>query len=463
MPGSVNSRTFPTWLGIAASPLLALALPLAPARAAICPDGTEAEFCFPPPAPVAPPLAANVYRSDARLQPFGIGRSWQVFGRDLLEFLPQKVPFDPAQGSGSEANRYVAPGPETGSDPNFRFSTTPGAYYAERTGWRLRVFGDGFGGPVVRSSAAVGTSSFDGAQLGLRLDYAFSRDFVAGVFGRYGSGWANGGSQVNNGIGFGGASSTLNWGGGGLFAQWSRPDWFISVALGGDGISSQQPFAIQSSNAAGQRSSAPGIGGSAFNTALNLGGRIRLSETQLLEPSALLGTSTISLGQASITDGPTNQSWLVPSSSSTVGTADIGVTWRAPLRDGKNLFTPSLRVSWLGAGFLGGQPATVISNGSGSESTLPTGTLVATSGLGLQGQLAYTLGDNTTFYVRGGAGLYSGATTWDVGGGVKFRWGGASRSVAAVVEPAPQPVLQPAPAPVVQPVAPAPQPVRGLW
>ena len=58
------------WLGFAAAPLLALSLPLAPARAqALCPDGTEAEFCFPPPAPAAPPLSVNVYRTDARLQP----------------------------------------------------------------------------------------------------------------------------------------------------------------------------------------------------------------------------------------------------------------------------------------------------------------------------------------------------------------------------------------------------------
>jgi len=128
-------------LGFAAAPLLALSLPLAPARAAICPDGTEAEFCFPP----------NVYRPDARLPPLGLGRSWQVFCRDLLEILPQKVPFDPNVDPGIDVNQYTVAGPETTSDPAFRFSTEPGAYYAERTGWRLRVFGDGFGGPVVRS------------------------------------------------------------------------------------------------------------------------------------------------------------------------------------------------------------------------------------------------------------------------------------------------------------------------
>jgi hypothetical protein len=471
-------------LGVAAAPLLALSLPLAPARAAICPDGTEAEFCFPPPAPPvvppvvpvlppvvpgvpvapvvpvapAPPLAVNVYRTDARLQPLGLGRSWQVFGRDLLEILPQKVPFDPNVDYGVGVNRYTVPGPETPSDPAFRFSTAPGAYYAERTGWRLRVFGDGFGGPVVRSSGSVGTASFDGAQLGLRLDYAFSRDLVAGVFGRFGQGSADGGSLVSNGTSFGGQSSDLTWGGGGLFAQWSRPGWFISGAIGGDGLSSQQPFAISSSNATGVRSSSPSVGGSAFNTALNFGGRIRLSETQLLEPSALLTTSSLSFGQVSIPDGTTNQSWELPSTSSTVGTADIGVTWRAPMQQGKNLITPSLRVSWLGAGFLGGEPATVVSSSSGSQATLATGSLVQSSGLGLQGQLAYTLGDNTTFYVRGGAGLYSGGTAWDVGGGVKFRWGAKSRAVAAA--PVPQPA--PAPAPVEVP-APAPQPIRGLW
>ena len=470
-------------LGVAAAPLLALSLPLAPARAAICPDGTEAEFCFPPPAPPvvppvvpvvppvvpgvpvapvvpvapAPPLAVNVYRPDARLQPLGLGRSWQVFGRDLLEILPQKVPFDPSVDPGVGVNRYTVPGPETPSDPPFRFSNAPGAYYAERTGWRLRVFGDGFGGPVVRSGGSVGTASFDGAQLGLRLDYAFSRDLVAGVFGRFGQGSANGGSLVSNGTSFSGQSSDLTWGGGGLFAQWSRPGWFISGAIGGDGLSSQQPFAISSSNAAGVRTSSPSVGGSAFNTALNFGGRIRLSETQLLEPSALLTTSNLSLGQGSIPDGTTNQSWELPSSSSTVGTADIGVTWRAPMQQGKNLITPSLRVSWLGAGFLGGEPATVLRSGNGTQATLATGSLVQSSGLGLQGQLAYTLSDNTTFYVRGGAGLYSGGTAWDVGGGVKFRWGGKHRAVAA----APKPQAAPAPAPVELP-APAPQPIRGL-
>jgi hypothetical protein len=461
-------------LGVAAAPLLALALPIAPARAALCPDGTEAEFCFPPPvAPItpvvpvvpvtpAPPIKVNVYTPDARLQPLGLGRSWQVFGRDLLEILPQKVPFDPSVDPGVGVNRYTVPGPETASDPAFRFSTAPGAYYAERTGWRLRVFGDGFGGPVVRAGGSVGTSSFDGAQLGLRLDYAFSRDLVAGVFGRFGQGSATGGSLFSNGTSFGGQSSNLTWGGGGLFAQWSRPGWFVSGAIGGDGLSSQQPLSISSSNAAGIRTSSGSLGGSAFNTALNFGGRIRLSDTQLLEPSALLTTSSLSFGQVSTSDGTTNQSFVVPSSSSTVGTADIGVTWRAPMQQGKNLITPSLRVSWLGAGFLGGQPATVVSSGNGTQATLATGSLVQSSGLGLQGQLAYTLSDNTTFYVRGGAGFYSGGTAWDVGGGVKFRWGGAPHAVAVAPEPQPAPQPAPAPAPVVVP-APAPQPIRGLW
>lgn len=480
MTGTLKSLIHPLRLGLAAAPLLWLCLPMAPVRAQVlCPDGTEAEFCFPPPAPPVtppvipgvpvtpvvptPPLAVNVYRPDARLQPMGLGRSWQEFGRDLLEILPQKVPFDPSQDPGVGANRFTAPGPETSNDPNFRFSNTPGAYYGERTGWRLRVFGNGFGGPVVRSGGSVGTSSFDGAQLGLRLDYAFSRDFVAGVYGRYGRGWAQGGSLSSNATSFAGTSSSLNWGGGGIFAQWSRPGWFVSGAIGGDGVSGQQSFALVSNNASGVRTSSPSLGGGAFNTALNFGGRIRLSETQLLEPSALLTTSTLSFGQVSIPDGPTNQGWVIPSSSSTVGTADIGVTWRAPLRDGKNLFTPSLRVSWLGAGFLGGQPATVVRSGSGTQTTLATGSLVPTSGLGLQGQLAYTLSDNTTFYVRGGAGLYSGGTAWDVGGGVKVRWGGAPRqAVAAAPAPAPQPAPQPAPAPVLEPT-PAPQPIRGLW
>ena len=80
----------------------------------------------------------------------------------------------------------------------------------------------------------------------------------------------------------------------------------------------------------------------------------------MLEPSSLLITSSLSLGQVSIPDDTTNQTYLLSSSS--------------------------------------------------SQATLATCSLVQSSGLGLQGQLAYTLSDNTTFYVRGGAGFYSGGT-----------------------------------------------------
>jgi hypothetical protein len=46
----------------------------------------------------------------------------------------------------------------------------------------------------------------------------------------------------------------------------------------------------------------------------------------LLKPSDLLTTSSLSFGQVSIPDGTTNQTWLLHSSSSTVGTVDIGFT-----------------------------------------------------------------------------------------------------------------------------------------
>lgn len=119
-------------------------------------------------------------------------------------------------------------------------------------------------------------------------------------------------------------------------------------------------------------------------------------------------------------------------------------------------------MSWLGSGFLGGTPSTVVRDADGVAVSLAQGQLVQGSGLGLQGQLAYTLADNTTFYVRGGAGIYGAGTAWNVGGGVQVRWGGAARSVAAIPAPAPQPQPQPAPAPELAP-APAPQPIRGLW
>jgi hypothetical protein len=289
------------------------------------------------------------------------------------------------------------------------------------------VFGQGFGGPVVKGAFGGASSSGSGAQVGVRLDYA-SGDLLIGAFGRYGELWATGGSLDTFGTSFGGRSSRATFGGGGLLVQLNKPDWFLGAAIGGDGLTADQPIAIQSTNAFGLRSASPSAGGSAFNLATHLGGRIRLGVSQFLEPSALLTLTSLSMGGVTVFDLPTGNLWNVPGSSSTVGTADVGITWRAPLRDGRNLFTPSLRVSWLGAGFLGGTPANTVTDGFGLASTLPGGPLSQGSGLGLQGSVAYTLRDNTTFYVRGGAGFYGAGTAWDVGGGVQLRWGGAPRS-----------------------------------
>lgn len=492
IPSLMSVRLRLLLLGCTAAPLLALLLPIAPARAAICPDGTEAEFCFPPPpAPVTPgvPLppvtTVNVNPLPAPQLPLGVGFGWQQFSRDLLEDLPQKVPaspedtrtsstfsdtpavsFDPrlgwqgplldeaaayrtTQGTGVWVGGGLPeklPADVVAAAGSFRFSDEPGAYYSERQGWRARIFGGGYGGPVIRTTSASPAGSITGGQVGLRLDYALSEHVRVGAFGRFGTLWANGAS--------------LDQGGGGLLVQVSQPTWFAGLAAGGDGLQGNQTISLQSSNAAGVRASNPSVSGGAFNLATNFGARVKLSATSLLEPSALLTLSSVSLGSSSVFDAPTNRTYLLPSTSGTVGTADVGLTWRAPLRSGANLITPSLRVSWLGSGFLGGSPGTVVQSSDGSVINLAQGQLVQGSGLGLQGQLAYTLADNTTFYVRGGAGFYGAGTAWNVGGGVQVRWGGAPRTVAATPVPVPQP--EPAPAPVVVP-APAPQPIRGLW
>ena len=410
------------------------------AHAVLCPDGTEAEFCLPPPvtppvtpqvtpqvtppvttpAAVAParPLLVDVDRLDARVVPLGAAFGWQSFSRDLLEILPQKV---------RSTSTLAEPLPDGEPDSDFRFSLKSGGYFSEREGWRLRLFGGGFGGPLIQG-ASGGNSSFSGAQTGLLLNYAVG-DVVIGAFGRFGSFSADAGSfAATGGTQFGGRSARTQLGGGGLLVQVAKPSWFVGLAAGGDGLQADQPFAINSSNAFGIRSSTPTVGGSAFNLATRFGGRISLSESQILEPSALLSLTSLSLGGITVPDLATNRLWNVPSSNSTVGTADIGLTWRATLKDGPNLITPSLRLSWLGAGFLGNVPTNRVTDGFGLATNLAAGGLIQGSGLGLQGGLAYTLRDNTTFYVRGGAGFYGGGTSWDLGGGIQLRWGGAPLS-----------------------------------
>lgn len=459
-PAAVRpSRALAVPLSLLPTVFVGAVVAIGPARAAICPDGTEAEFCLPPvviplpplpspsspaspsavvptplaapasaapasaaPASAAPtrPLRVDVYRLDARLLPLGAGMGWRSFSRDLLEPLPQKV---------RESSPLADPEPEGPSTSPFRFSVQPGGYFSGRDGWRLRVFGNGFGGPLI-SGAAGGPSSVSGAQTGLRLDYAFG-DLVIGAFGRFGSLLSQGGSVNDFAAPFNGQSANGTLGGGGVLVQFAKPGWFIGAALGGDALTTDQPFGISSSNAIGARYSTTSVGGSAFHLATSFGGRIRLSGRQVLEPSALLTLTSLSLGGATVFDGFTNRFWSVPATSSTVGSADIGITWRAPLPQGRNLLTPSVRLSWLGAGFLGQAPANVVTDGIALASTLPAGSLTQTSGLGLQGGLAYTLRDNTTFFIRGGAGFYGDGTAWDVGGGVQFRWGGAPRATAA--------------------------------
>jgi len=335
-------------------------------------------------------------RKAATLPPLAAFSNWQLFSQDLLEPLPQKVP--------AAAQGLVAPGPETSADPAYRFATTPGAYYSERDGWRLRAWGGTGGGTLLPASHGYGASTLSGGYAtGLKLDYAFSPQFRAGIFGRLAEQNINGAGIR----GFSSSASTLQEAGAGLFAQYQTPDWFLSGALGLDGVNGTSPLALISSNAFGQRSYNLSQSGSAFNAALQAGLRWKLSESQLLEPSLLLSSSSLNLNGGSRFDTVTNNRYRIGAINSSFGGLDLGVTWKAPMRDGKNLFTPSVRVSWLQRGFLGDNPGTSIPSASG---------------LGLQGQLSYGFANNTVIYARGGAELYSNSPLWNLGGGLQLRF-----------------------------------------
>ena len=342
------------------------------------------------------PVSVQLNRTAATLAPLAAFSNWQQFSQDLLEPLPQKVP--------AAALGLVAPGPETSADPAYRFATTPGAYYSERDGWRLRAWGGTGGGTLLPASHGYGASTLSGGYAaGLKLDYAFSPQFRAGIFGRLAEQNINGAGIR----GFSSSASTLQEAGAGLFAQYQTPDWFLSGALGLDGVNGTSPLALISSNAFGQRSYNLSQSGSAFNAALQAGLRWKLSESQLLEPSLLLSSSSLNLNGGSRFDTVTNNRYRIGAINSSFGGLDLGVTWKAPMRDGKNLFTPSVRVSWLQRGFLGDNPGTSIPSASG---------------LGLQGQLSYGFANNTVIYARGGAELYSNSPLWNLGGGLQLRF-----------------------------------------
>jgi len=360
-----------------------------------CPAATNSPITSTPNTPSAAPLV-QLNRSPATLAPLAVFSNWQLFSQDLLEPLPQKVP--------EAAKGLVAPGPETNADPAYRFAATPGAYYSERDGWRLRAWGGSGGGTLLPASHGYGASTLNGGYAaGLKLDYAFSPQFRAGIFGRLAEQNINGAGIR----GFSSSSTTLQEVGAGLFAQYQSPDWFVSGALGLDGVNGTSPLALISSNAFGQRSYNLSQSGSALNAALQAGLRWKLSESQLLEPSLLLSSSSLNLNGDSRFDTVTNNRYRIGAINSSFGGLDLGVTWKAPMRDGKNLFTPSVRVSWLQRGFLG---------------DTPSASIPSASGLGLQGQLSYGFANNTVIYARGGAELYSNSPLWQLGGGLQLRF-----------------------------------------
>jgi len=399
--------------------LTGLSLGASPAWAGCVPDPFGGEICIPDPilpsspstpnTPSAAPLV-QLNRSPATLAPLAAFSNWQLFSQDLLEPLPQKVP--------AAAKELVAPGPETNADPAYRFATTPGAYYSERDGWRLRAWGGTGGGTLLPARHGYGASTLSGGYAaGLKLDYAFSEQFRAGVFGRLAEQNINGAGI----LGFSSSSSTLQEAGAGLFAQYQTPDWFVNGALGLDGVNGTSPLALVSSNAFGLRSYQLSQSGSAFNAALQAGLRWKLSESQLLEPSLLLSSSSLNLNGGSRFDTITNNRYRIGAINSSFGGLDLGITWKAPMRDGKNLFTPSIRVSWLQRGFLGDTPSTSIGVVNGQALNLRSPAVEA-SGLGLQGQLSYGFANNTVIYARGGAELYSNSPLWNLGGGLQLRF-----------------------------------------
>ncbi len=360
-----------------------------PSWAACTPDPFGGEVCTPdtilPVPPSNSPAAAiplvEISRGFANLAPIAAYSNWQIFSQQLLEPLPQKIP--------AATPNLVSPGPEINTDPAYRFANNPGAYYSERDGWRLRAWGGSSGGTLLPQSNGYGSSKLTGAySAGLKLDYAITSSFKAGIFGRIAEQTIQGGGSRW----FSSSSANLKESGGGIFAQYQTPNWFLDGALGIDAVTGTTPIQIFNSNLFGISSYHTNNSGSSFNAALQGGLRWKLSESQLLEPSLLLSSTSLNL------DGFNNS----------IGGLDLGITWKAPMRDGKNLFTPALRLAWLQRGFLGNAPNSPVS--------------MASSGLGLQGQLNYSFANNTVIYARGGAELYSSSPLWNLGGGLQLRF-----------------------------------------
>ncbi len=360
-----------------------------PSWAACTPDPFGGEVCTPDKILLVPssnsPAAAiplvEISRGFANLAPIAAYSNWQIFSQQLLEPLPQKIP--------AATPNLVSPGPEINTDPAYRFANNPGAYYSERDGWRLRAWGGSSGGTLLPQSNGYGSSKLTGAySAGLKLDYAITSSFKAGIFGRIAEQTIQGGGSRW----FSSSSANLKESGGGIFAQYQTPNWFLDGALGIDAVTGTTPIQILNSNLFGISSYHTNNSGSSFNAALQGGLRWKLSESQLLEPSLLLSSTSLNL------DGFNNS----------IGGLDLGITWKAPMRDGKNLFTPALRLAWLQRGFLGNAPNSPVS--------------MASSGLGLQGQLNYSFANNTVIYARGGAELYSSSPLWNLGGGLQLRF-----------------------------------------
>ena len=336
--------------------------------------------------------------------PLAVLESWSSFSTLLLEPLPQKVPLDRLD--------LIAPGPEAEDDPPFRFASVPGAYYSERNGWRLQIFGTGGGGKLLPGNDDFGSTSISSSfNIGLKLDVAIDDNSRVGLFGRLAE--QNIQTAAHNDFHSGRATSQQI--GGGLFAQLEKPDWFARAAIGWDAIDAGTRLQVRNDSARGDFRTWINRSGTAFNAALQGGLRWSLNSNHLLEPSVRLSGTWLDVS------GGARHGYRIDNTATGLGSLDLGMTWKAPIRDGSRLFTPSLRVSWLHRDFLGATPGSNITFQGGPD-IVRSSPEPQTNGLGLQGQLAYTFKDNTDVVVHGGANFYGADPIWSVGGRLQLRF-----------------------------------------
>ena len=292
----------------------------------------------------------------------------------------------------------------------------------------MRGWFRGFGGQSADSNGESDTVfnpysiSTGGGVVG--VDVSVSEAFQLGAYANYGNAnlWQRSGVK-----GLGGSWESDGWGGGVTADYWTN-NFYVQGLTGGTGFSGEQKRSIngygsyyENQTASGEKSATSMVG------ALRLGAPFQSGSTYF-EPQFTATWTGNSENRFSESANDDRLGLTYKSRNTNYLQTALGMKFAWPMKTGDTgLFTPSVKLAWLGDWNMGNEDQTIgfdftdrtVSVGSNQENV--NGALIEA---GLDYNVAKVEGTSVKAYLRGGAEVWGGnrGTQWRASGGMTFQF-----------------------------------------